>query len=92
MSTFNKDKWTGEVDNVDIGSSLPCPGQDLNGEGAVEMGMTVEAVEGLLRSDADADAGRLQIRMRVSLRYLDGTELRRSGGRWDLGSAETSKL
>ena len=54
MSTFNKYKKTGQVNNAETGSSLPCLEQDLNEEGAVEMGMTVEAVEGLLRSDADA--------------------------------------
>ena len=76
------------MNNVDIGSSLTCLGQDLNGEEAVEMGTTVEAMEGLLRSDA----GRMRIRMRVSLWYLDGTGLRLGGGRWELGPAETSKL
>ena len=45
---------------MDIGLSLPYLGQHLNGEGAVEMGMTVEAVEGLLRSDADADTVRIE--------------------------------
>ena len=51
------------MNNVEIGSSLPCLRQDLNGEGPVEMEMMVEAVEGLLRSDVNADAGRMQIKM-----------------------------
>ena len=39
---------------VDIGSGLPCLGQDLNNVRAVELEVRLDTVEGLLRSDEDA--------------------------------------